>query len=75
MISAYASANKLVLGQLKSDQKSNEITAIPGLLKMLDLHGTLVTIDAMGCQTTIAKAIIDKGGDYLLAVKKSRPLS
>lgn len=72
MISAYASANKLVLGQLKADQKSNEITAIPKLLKMLDLRGSLVTIDAMGCQTNIAKTIIDKGGDYLLAVKNNQ---
>jgi predicted transposase YbfD/YdcC len=72
MISAYASANKLVLGQLKAEQKSNEITAIPTLLKMLDLRGALVTIDAMGCQTAIADTIIDKGGDYLLAVKNNQ---
>jgi predicted transposase YbfD/YdcC len=72
MISAYASANKLVLGQLKTDQKSNEITAIPALLTMLDLRGALVTIDAMGCQTDIADTIIDKGGDYLLAIKNNQ---
>jgi predicted transposase YbfD/YdcC len=72
MISAYASANKLVLGQLKAEQKSNEITAIPTLLKMLDLRGALVTIDAMGCQTAIATTIIDKGGDYLFAVKNNQ---
>lgn len=72
MISAYASANNLVLGQLKTDQKSNEITAIPALLKMLALRGALVTVDAMGCQTNIAKTIIDKGGDYLLAVKNNQ---
>ncbi|MBE4609773.1 ISAs1 family transposase, partial [Vibrio navarrensis] len=69
MVSAYASANQLVLGQLKTDDKSNEITAIPELIKMLDLRGAIVTIDAMACQTKIAKAITSKGGDYLLAVK------
>lgn len=69
MISAYASANKLVLGQLKTDSKSNEITAIPELLRLLDLRGALVSIDAMGCQTKIAKMIVDQGSDYLLAVK------
>lgn len=72
MVSAYASSNNLVLGQLKTDQKSNEITAIPELIKMLDLNGALVTIDAMACQTKIAKAIVDKGGDYLLAVKNNQ---
>lgn len=72
MISAYASSNKLVLGQLKTEQKSNEITAIPELIKMLDIKGALVTIDAMACQTKIAKAIVDQGGDYLLAVKSNQ---
>ncbi|MDG3086438.1 ISAs1 family transposase [Vibrio hannami] len=69
MVSAYANANQLVLGQLKTDSKSNEITAIPALITMLDLRGAIVTIDAMACQTKIAKAITSKGGDYLLAVK------
>lgn len=69
MVSAYASVNQLVLGQVKTDKKSNEITAIPALIKMLDLRGAIVTIDAMACQTKIAKAITTKGGDYLLAVK------
>lgn len=69
MVSAYASANKLVLGQMKTQSKSNEITAIPALIKMLELRGALVTIDAMGCQTRIATAIVKQGGDYLLAVK------
>lgn len=69
MVSAYANANQLVLGQLKTDSKSNEITAIPALITMLDLRGAIVTIDAMACQTKIAKAITNKGGDYLLAVK------
>lgn len=69
MISAYASTNQMVLGLLKTDNKSNEITAIPELIQMLDLRGALVTIDAMACQTKIAKAIVQQGGDYLLAVK------
>lgn len=69
MVSAYASVNQLVLGQLKTETKSNEITAIPALIQMLDLRGAIVTIDAMACQTKIAKTITSKGGDYLLAVK------
>lgn len=69
MVSAYASANQLILGQVKTDNKSNEITAIPVLIRMLSLRGALVTIDAMGCQTQIATAILEEGGDYLLAVK------
>ncbi|ABX50244.1 transposase IS4 family protein [Shewanella baltica OS195] len=67
MVSAYASANQLVLGQLKTDSKSNEITAIPALIQMLALRGALVTVDAMACQTKIAKAIISQGGDYWLS--------
>jgi predicted transposase YbfD/YdcC len=69
MVSAWASANQLVLGQVKVDDKSNEITAIPALLSLLDVSGCIVTIDAMGCQKEIAQQIIDQGGDYLLAVK------
>ncbi len=69
MVSAFASANSVVLGQVKTNEKSNEITAIPNLLDLLDIRGCLVTIDAMGCQTKIAKKIVDKGGDYLLPVK------
>ena len=69
LISAYASANQWVLGQLKTERKSNEVTAIPALIQLLELRGALVTIDAMGCQTQIAEAITHKGGDYLLAVK------
>lgn len=72
MISAYASSNKLVLGQLKTEEKSNEITAIPELIKMLDIKGVLVTIDAMACQSKIGKAILEQGGDYLLAVKNNQ---
>lgn len=68
MVSAYAIVNQLVLGQFRTETKSNEITAIPALIQMLDLRGAIVTIDAMACQTKIAKAITSKGGDYLLAV-------
>jgi predicted transposase YbfD/YdcC len=69
MVSAWAEANRLVLGQVKVDDKSNEITAIPKLLNMLELSGCIVTIDAMGCQKGIAKLIIDKEADYILALK------
>jgi predicted transposase YbfD/YdcC len=69
MISAWADANSLVLGQIKVDDKSNEITAIPKLIEILELKGCIVTIDAMGCQKKIAKKIIDKGADYILALK------
>ena len=69
MVSAFASANGMVLGQVKTDAKSNEITAIPELLTLLDMTGCLISIDAMGCQTDIAAQIVDHGGDYLLAVK------
>jgi predicted transposase YbfD/YdcC len=69
MVSAWACENRLVLGQIKVDEKSNEITAIPQLLKALEISGCIVTIDAMGCQTEIAKTIVDEGGDYVLALK------
>ena len=69
MVSAFCTANSVVLGQLKVDEKSNEITAIPELLDLLQIRGCLVTIDAMGCQRHIAKKIIDKKANYLLAVK------
>jgi predicted transposase YbfD/YdcC len=69
MVSAWATANRLVLGQLKVAEKSNEITAIPELLQRLELTGCIVTIDALGCQTHIADVIIQRGGDYVLAVK------
>jgi predicted transposase YbfD/YdcC len=74
MVSAWASANNLVLGQRKVDEKSNEITAIPKLLEALELAGTVVTIDAMGCQREIAQRIIDKKADYVLAVKDNQGL-
>lgn len=73
MVSAFAAGNEVVLGQITTDQKSNEITAIPKLLQLLDIRGCLITIDAMGCQTKIAKKIVDGGGDYLLAVKGNQP--
>ncbi|HIF9216284.1 TPA: ISAs1 family transposase [Photobacterium damselae] len=69
MVSAFATANGAVIGQLKTDAKSNEITAIPELIKLLDIKGCLVSIDAIACQTNIASTIIENGGDYLLAVK------
>ena len=73
MVSAWATANRIVLGQVKTEEKSNEITAIPRLLKLLEISGCLVTIDAMGCQKEIAKEIIDARADYLLAVKDNQP--
>ena len=69
MVSAFSNDNNLVLGQLKVNDKSNEITAIPELLKALYLKGSIITIDAMGCQTEIAKAIREKEAEYVLAVK------
>jgi predicted transposase YbfD/YdcC len=73
MVSAWATANHISLGQVVVDAKSNEITAIPPLLQILELSGCLVTIDAMGCQTEIAQTIVDAGGDYVLAVKGNQP--
>jgi predicted transposase YbfD/YdcC len=69
LVSAWASANRLVLGQMKVAEKSNEITAIPQLLEVLDVAGCIVTIDAMGCQTEIAAQIVDQGADYVLSLK------
>lgn len=69
MVSAWASQNRLVLAQVKVDEKSNEITAIPQLLKVLELHGCIVTLDAIGTQKEIAQQIIDAGGDYILSLK------
>ena len=73
MVSAWASANRLILGQTKVDERSNEITAIPELLSTLDVSGCTVTIDAMGCQKGIATTIIDQGADYVLALKENQP--
>lgn len=69
VVSAYSQQTHLVLGQMKVDEKSNEITAIPKLLESLDIKGHTITIDAMGTQKSIAKQIIDQGGDYILALK------
>jgi predicted transposase YbfD/YdcC len=74
MVSAWASANRLVLGQQKVDEKSNEITAIPALLQLLDLKGGIVTLDAMGCQRAIAQTIIKQEADYVLTLKANHGL-
>jgi predicted transposase YbfD/YdcC len=73
MVSAWATANHISLGQVVVDAKSNEITAIPKLLEMLEIAGCVVTIDAMGCQTEIAEKIVASGADYVLAVKGNQP--
>ncbi len=72
MVSVWASANRLVLGQQAVAEKSNEITALPALLKLLMLKGCIVTIDAMGCQTAIAQTIIDREADYVLALQENQ---
>ena len=71
MVSAWATHNRVVLGQLKTEEKSNEITAIPELLKVLDVSGCIVTIDAMGCQKAIAEQIVEQAGEYVLALKQN----
>jgi predicted transposase YbfD/YdcC len=73
MVSAWATANRVVLGQVRTDQKSNEITAIPKLLELLQIEGCIVTIDAMGCQKDIVAKIVDQGGDYVIPVKDNQP--
>jgi predicted transposase YbfD/YdcC len=73
LVSAWLTKNRVVLGQLKVEEKSNEIDAIPELLKLLEIKGALVTIDAMGCQKEIASEIVDRGADYLLTVKDNQP--
>jgi len=72
MVSAWATKNRIVLGQMKSDEKSNEITAIPELLETLLIKGCIVTIDAIGCQTEIAEKIVEAGADYCLTVKENQ---
>lgn len=72
LVSAWASSNHLVLGQVKVDDKSNEITAIPELLRLLSLKGCIVTIDAIGCQKAIAQEIVNREADYVLAVKANQ---
>jgi predicted transposase YbfD/YdcC len=69
LVSAWAAENRLCLGQVKTEEKSNEITAIPELLKILELSGAIVTIDAMGCQKDICKQIVDQGAEYVISLK------
>jgi predicted transposase YbfD/YdcC len=73
MVSVWATANHVALGQVATDEKSNEITAIPKLLEMLEIKGCLATIDAMGCQRDIARQIVAAEADYVLAVKDNQP--
>jgi predicted transposase YbfD/YdcC len=73
LVRAWSTAQGIALGMVKTDTKSNEITAIPELLALLELKGAIVTLDAMGCQTAIAEQIVRQGGDYLLAVKDNQP--
>jgi predicted transposase YbfD/YdcC len=73
IVSAWASEEGIALGQVATDEKSNEITAIPLLLQQIELADTLVTIDAMGCQKEIARAIVEGGGDFVIAVKDNQP--
>jgi predicted transposase YbfD/YdcC len=72
MVSAWATHNQVVLGQLKTEEKSNEITAIPALLSVLEVSGCIVTIDAMGCQKAIAQQIVEQDADYVLALKQNQ---
>jgi predicted transposase YbfD/YdcC len=69
MVTAWGCDQRLVLAQIATDEKSNEITAVPRLLEMLSLKGTIVTVDALNCQRDIARRIVDQGGDYVLALK------
>jgi predicted transposase YbfD/YdcC len=73
MVSAWASANQVVLGQVKVDDKSNEIKAIPALLRMLAISGCIVTVDSMGCQMEVAQTCVDQEADYVLALKENQP--
>jgi predicted transposase YbfD/YdcC len=72
MVSAFAAANGLVIGQGRTNQKSNEITAIPELKNVLDIEDCIITIDAMGCQTKISETIIANIADYILAIKENQ---
>jgi predicted transposase YbfD/YdcC len=71
-VSAWATTNKLVLGQVKVDSKSNQITAILELIKVLELNGYIVTIDAIGCQKEIVKLITEQNADYVISLKKNQ---
>ena len=72
LVNAWSNDNNMLLGQVKTEEKSNEITAIPTLLDLLELEGAIITIDAIGCQTAIAGKIVDAGADYVLAVKENQ---
>src|SRR5208337_1296467 len=72
-VNAWVTENQLVLGQFATDVKSNEITAIPELIALLDLRGTVVSIDAIGCQKNIARCIVEKGADYIFGLKSNQP--
>ena len=72
-MSAWACRNGVVLGQVKTEEKSNEITAVPELLEKLELSGCIVTLDAMGCQRAIAKQVKEGEGDYVLTLKGNQP--
>lgn len=74
VVSAWIAERGITMGQIVTDEKSNEITAIPALLKTIDVRGATVTIDAMGCQKKIAEAIVDAGADYALALKDNHPV-
>src|SRR3546814_7858782 len=74
MVSAFAARQRLVLGQVKIDEKSKEITAIPRLLAMMDIEGAVVTIDAMGCQRVIAQTVLDKKAEYVWELKGNRKI-
>ena len=74
IVTAWSSSHQLVLGQKKVDKKSNEVTAIPQLIEMLEIAGSVITIDAMGCQKDITSLIIKKKGDYVLALKGNQKL-
>jgi hypothetical protein len=73
LVSAWATGAQLSLGQVAVEGKSNEITAIPELLSLLDLKGALVRIDALGCQKAFARQVVEAGGDYVLTVKDNHP--
>jgi predicted transposase YbfD/YdcC len=75
LVSAWADSNRLVLGQVAVAPASNEITAVPALLEVLALDGCIVTLDALHCQTTTAQAILDRGADYVLALKRNQALT
>jgi hypothetical protein len=74
IVSAWASEEAIALGQVATDVKSNEITAIPQLLEQIELAGTLITIDAMGCQKAIVEQIVASGGDCVITVKDNQPI-